>query len=327
MRRSILFLLAAAFLSTLSNPAISEVLKLKFHHVGQQGSIYDIAATEYARRVNGRLKGVAEVVVYGASQLGDDTAALQKLKTGEIAIATPSSVMTSVDDRFGIFEMPFLIRNRTHIRRVRAAILEPFLKPAVKANGYLLLAMWEDGFRHITNNVRPINTPADLKDIKLRVPKGIWRVKMFEAYGTKAVPMAFNEVYEGLKSNRVDGQENPLTFIDSSKFYEVQKYLSLSNHVYFPSFFLVSEKHFAKLPPKVRKILSDTAVNMQDWVLEEAGKLEQRLITKLSAYMTVNEADPLAFTIESRKIYQDYAKTSPKSKLLIKTVYDLTPKS
>jgi tripartite ATP-independent transporter DctP family solute receptor len=223
--------------------------------------------------------------------------------------------------------MPFLIRNRAHVRKVREAILNPVLRPAAKAKGYLILGMWEDGFRHITNNVRPIHTPADLKGIKLRVPKGIWRIKMFEAYGTKTVPMGFGEVYQGLQSQTIDGQENPLTFIESSKFYEVQKYLSLSNHVYFPSFVLVSEEHFAKLPPKTRQVLSETAVKMQDWVLERARKLEKDLVEKMSPYLTVNEVDPLSFTIESRKIYEEYAKSSPASKSLIKTVYSLTPKS
>jgi TRAP-type transport system periplasmic protein len=326
MRKSTFFLLAGVFTSVFSTLVSAGPIQLKFHHVGQPGSIYDIAATEYAKRVNARLKGEAEVVVFGNSQLGDDTAALQKLKTGEIAIATLSSVMTGVDDRFGIFEMPFLIRNRVHVQKVRAAILDQHLKPAAKAKGYLILGMWEDGFRHITNNVRPIHTPSDLKDIKLRVPKGIWRVKMFEAYGTKTVPMGFGEVYAGLKSKTIDGQENPLTFIESSKFYEVQKYLSLSNHIYFPSFFLVSEEHFAKLPPKVRRVLSETAVKMQEWVLASGARLEKELVAKLSVHLKVNEVDPLAFTIESRKIYEEYAKGSPNSKSLIRTVYGLTPK-
>jgi tripartite ATP-independent transporter DctP family solute receptor len=326
MRKSGFFLLIGVFASVFSTLVFADPLQLKFHHVGQRGSIYDVAATEYAKRVNARLKGEAEIVVFGNSQLGDDTAALQKLKTGEIAIATPSSVMTGVDERFGVFEMPFLIRNRSHVRKVRAAILEPVLRPAAKAKGYLILGMWEDGFRHITNNVRPIHAPSDLKDIKLRVPKGVWRIKMFEAYGTKPVPMSFSEVYQGLKSKTIDGQENPLTFIESSKFYEVQKYLSLSNHVYFPSFVLVSDEHFMKLPAKVRKVLSETAVKMQDWVLARAEKLEKELVSKLGVYMTVNEADPLAFTIESRKILEEYAKASPNSKSLIRTVYGLTPK-
>jgi TRAP-type transport system periplasmic protein len=326
MRKVAVVIFLSIFLNVPVSFAHAEVLKLKLHHVGQTGSIYDIASTEYAKRVNNQLKGLAEIVIYGNSQLGDDTASLQKLKAGEIAISTPSSVMTSVDDRFGVFEMPFLIRNRVHVKRVREAILGPVLKPAAAAKGYLILGMWEDGFRHITNNVRPVGTPSDLKDIRLRVPKGIWRVKMFEAYGAKPVPMGFGEVYAALKANTIDGQENPLTFIQSSKFYEVQKYLSLSNHVYFPSFVLVSEEHFAKLPSRVRKVMTDTAVKMQDWVLNTAGKLEAQLVTKLSPFLKVNEVDPLSFTIESRKIYEEYAKTSPNSKSLIKIVYGLTPK-
>ena len=99
-----------------------------------------------------------------------------------------------------------------------------------------MLAVWENGYRHITNNKRPIKVPDDLKGIKLRVPEGKWRVKMFQAYGANPSPMKFSELFTALQTGVMDGEENPLTQIYSAKLQEVQKYLSLSGHVYTPAY-------------------------------------------------------------------------------------------
>ncbi len=306
----------------------AEPIEIKIHHVGKPGSLYDIAFEEYVKRVTPKLKGKAKVVIYGDSKLSDDTGALTKVKTGEITIAAMTSVMTSVHDHFGIFDMPFLIRSRAHMKKVRAAIMDSALKPAAASKGYTLIALWEDGFRQMTNNVRPISTPTDLKGVRMRTPKGVWRIKMFESYGATAVPVSFGEVYAGLKSgNAIDGQETPLSFIDSSKFAEVQKYLTISNHVYFPFFLFAGEENFSKLPRPIRKALVDTAVEMQDWTMDLSARLDKELLEKLGKQMSVNELDPLTFTIYSQKIYTEFAKTVPGSKPLIRTVYGLTPKS
>jgi tripartite ATP-independent transporter DctP family solute receptor len=308
--------------------ARAEPIEIKIHHVGAPGSLYDIAFSEYIRRAQPKLKDLAKITVYGAGKLGDDTTALEKVKTGEITIVALTSVMTSVHDYFGIFDMPFLIRNRDHMKKVRAAIFEPYLKPGAASKGYRLLALWEDGFRQMTNNVRPIDVPADLKGVRMRTPKGVWRVKMFESYGATAVPVNFPEVYAGLKSGeKIDGQETPLSFIDSSKFYEVQKYLTISNHVYFPFFIVAGEENFAKLPKKVQKVLTDTALEMQDWTLDLGEKLDLALIERLKQYMQVNEADVLAFTIQSQAIFKEYAKTTPATRNLLRVVFKLTPKT
>lgn len=121
-------------------------------------------------------------------------------------------------------------------------------------------------------------------------------MRMFESCGATVVPLAFTKVYHALKSAEIDGQENPLTFIDTSKFYEAQKYLSLSNHICFPSFVIVSEERFAAFPEDMREPLKSTAEEMQDRVRDTAGPLEQNLVQKLGQGMAVNEVDPLSFT-------------------------------
>ncbi|MDX1401231.1 MAG: TRAP transporter substrate-binding protein, partial [Kiloniellales bacterium] len=166
----------AAALSILSGPVSAEPIILKFGHVGKPGSLFEASVEEFAKRANEKLGDKAEVQVFGSSQLGKDKELLQKLKLGQITFSLPSTVMSSVSDEFGIFEMPYIIKDREHMKKVQAAIGESVLQKAASSKGYRILAFWENGFRNITNNTRPINTPEDLKGIKLRTPKGAWRV-------------------------------------------------------------------------------------------------------------------------------------------------------
>jgi len=304
--------------------AWAEKIILKYGHVGKPGSLFSASVDEFAKRANAKLGDKAEVQVFGSSQLGKDKELLQKLKLGQITFSLPSSVMSSVADEFGIFEMPYIIKDREHMKRVQAAIGESVLQKAANAKGYEILAYWENGFRNITNNTRPVNTPADLKGIKLRTPKGAWRVKMFKLYGANPTPMAFSEVFTALKTGVIDGQENPYAQIWSAKFQEVQKYLSVTGHVYTPAYVLVSKTHFAKLPADVQRVLRETAVETQDYVYDLAARLEKDLLQKLTdGGITVNTADKQAFISASKPIYDEFATSLKGGAELIKSVQSL----
>jgi TRAP-type C4-dicarboxylate transport system substrate-binding protein len=151
--------------------------ELKFGHVGAPGSLFAKSSEEFAKRANAKLGSKYKVVVFGSSQLGGDKELLQKLKLGTVDFALPSSVMSSEVDMFGIFEMPYLVKDRKHMGAIEKAVFWPNLAPEAEKKGLKILAVWENGYRHITNSKRPINVPADLQGIKLRTPKGKWRVK------------------------------------------------------------------------------------------------------------------------------------------------------
>ena len=298
-------------------PALAQI-EIKFGHVGEPGSLFAKSAEEFARRANAKLGASAKVVVYGSSQLGGDKELLQKLKLGTVDIALPSTVMSSEADLFGVFEMPYLVKSREHMHRIEKELFWPKIEPAAEKKGLRMLAVWENGYRHITNNKRPINTPADLKGIKLRVPNGKWRVKMFQAYGANPSPMKFSEVFTALQTGVMDGEENPLTQIYSAKFQEVQKYLSLTGHVYTPAYVTVGIKKWETLPADVRKILSDTAKETQAYVYEQAAKDDEDLLGKLKAAgMQVNTPDKDAFIAASKPIYEEFAKEVPGSREII----------
>jgi len=202
--------------------------------------------------------------------------------------------------------------------RIEKEVFWPMIEPAIEKKGLTVLAVWENGVRHITNNKRPIKSPADLAGIKLRVPEGKWRVKMFQAYGANPSPMKFSELFAALQTGVMDGQENPLTQIYSAKLQEVQKYLSLSGHVYTPAYLTVGTKHWQTLPADVRKVLADTAKETQAFVYQTAAHDEEELLGKLKqAGMQVNDVDKDAFVAASKSIYDEFSKEVPGAKAAI----------
>jgi len=292
--------------------------EIKLGHVGEPGSLFAASAEEYAKRANAKLAGKAKVVVFGSSQLGGDKEMLQKVKLGTLDMALPSTVMSSEVDLFGMFEMPYLVKDREHMKRIEQAVFWPKLAPEAEKKGLKVLAVWENGYRHITDNKRPIKTPDDLKGIKLRVPEGKWRVKMFQTYGANPSPMKFSELFTALQTGVMDGQENPLTQIYSAKLQEVQKYLSLSGHVYTPAYLVVGSRKWATVPADVRKVLEDTAKETQAFVYELAAKEETDLLGKLKAAgMQVNEVDKDAFFAASKPIYDEFSTEVAGAKALL----------
>src|SRR5205809_197677 len=302
----------AAALAALFVGAAGAQTEIKFGHVGEPASLFSASAEEFAKRANAKLGVKAKVVVYGSSQLGGDKELLQKVKLGTVDIALPSTVMSSEADLFGVFEMPYLVKDRAHMKRIENDVFWKTLAPAAEAKGLKILAVWENGYRHITNSKRPINTPTDLQGIKLRVPEGKWRVKMFQAYGANPSPMKFSELFTALQTGVMDGEENPFTQIYSAKLQEVQKYLSLSGHVYTPAYLVVGMKRYDGLPADVRKILEDTAKETQAYVYEVAAKDDADLLGKLKAEgMQVNDVDQNAFVAASKGIYEEFGKEVP----------------
>jgi tripartite ATP-independent transporter DctP family solute receptor len=297
---------------------------IRMGHVGFPGSLFAVVNDEYAKRVNEALKGRYEVKVFHSSQLGSDEEMLKGIKIGVLEMFQPSTVMSTVDPKFGVFEMPYLFKDRDHVKRVAEdpKIKEILFDPLAE-KGLRLLGMWENGFRVITNNVRPVVKPEDLKGIKLRVPSGVWRVKMFRAYGANPTPLAYSEVFAALQAGVMDGQENPFPQIWGGKFQEVQKYLSLSDHVYTPSYAIVSDRFWKSLPPDVQQVLAKTAVEVGDFARKEGARMDKEILEKMLKTMKVNEVDKDAFVNASKSVYEDFAKEVKGGKELVDRILAL----
>ena len=303
----------------------ANALELKFGHVGKPGSLFAETVENFAKIANAKLGSKAKVTVFGSSQLGDDKAGMQKLKLGTVDMWLPSSVMASIHDEFGVFDMPFIIKDRNHMMEVEKNVLPKMAKNLEAKTGYQFIGVWENGFRHITNNVRPINLPDDLKGIKLRTPKSKWRLKMFQSYGANPTPMAFSEVFTALKTGTMDGQENPYAQIASAKFQEVQKYLSITSHVYTPAYVAVHKDHYSKIPADVRKILEAAAKENQKFVYKRAAELEESLLDVIKkAGVKVNTANNAAFVKASKGVYDQFASEVATGAGLVKEISALT---
>ncbi len=316
--------LATLFAAACAGPDADGILEISFGHVGAPGSLFAVSSEEFAARVNARLEGRAEVVVYGSSQLGGDEVLLQKLKLGTVDLALPSSIMSSRIPEFGLFEMPYIVNDRVHMARIQEAVVWPQLVPLAEAEGFRILAVWENGFRHVTNNVREVRVPSDLDGLKLRTPRGTWRVKLFQHFGANPVPMALSEVLLALRTGNVDGQENPLAQIHASRLNEVQQYLSMTEHVYTPAYVTASSEHWMELPEEVRTVIAEEARELQGFVYETAKRLDRELLLALAeTEIQVNWADKSAFQREAQAVYDEFAAEVPGGRELIDRVLGL----
>lgn len=303
---------------------------IRLGHVGFPDSLFELTAQEFARRVNRELAGRVEVRVFHSSQLGTDEDMIRGVRVGALEMFLPSTIMSSVDDAFGVFEMPYIIVNRRHMKAVAEhPEIKKMLLEAQAVKGLRLLAYWENGYRHITNNVRAINKPDDLKGIKLRIPRGVWRQKMFQTYGANPTPMAFAEVFSALQTGVMDGQENPLAQIWGAKFHEVQKFLSMTGHVYTPAYPTAGETWWQKVPPDIRLTIKRIAEEVGDYARQQGERLDNSLVAemkKANPKLAVNEVDKLAFIAASARIYDDFAKEVPSGAGLVKLIQSLAPR-
>ncbi|MEP7031442.1 MAG: TRAP transporter substrate-binding protein [Pseudolabrys sp.] len=298
--------------------ARADVIELKLGNTTPATGNQSISANEFARRVNTEMAGKVHVTVFDNSQLGNEREMLQKLKIGTLDFSQPSTIMSTVAPEFGLFDLPYLFKDRSHFQRFLADVFWKDIAPKAEAKGYKVVAVYENGYRHITNNKRPIVTPEDLKGIKIRIPRGLWRQKMFEAYGASPAPLEFNELFVALQTGVMDGQENPLPNIWGGKLNEVQKYLSLTNHVYTPSFLTAGLAHWNKMPADIRAQLEKIARETQPWALDSAEKEDIAVLDKLKkAGIAVNTADRDSFVAASKPVYALFGQEVPGGQALI----------
>jgi len=327
MKRSISTMFCIAVLTLALWPAAAaaqQPVTIRLGHVGFPGSIFDIVSTRFARDVNEALKGRVEVKVFHSSQLGSDEQMIKGIRVAAPEMQAPSTIMSTVEQRYGVFEMPYIIVNRAHMKKVAEhKEVQKALFDVLPGRGIRLLGVWENGFRHITSNVRPVVRPEDLKGMKLRVPGGVWRVKMFQAYGANPSPMPFAEVYSALQSGVMDAQENPFPQIWSAKFHEVQKFLSLTGHVYTPAYLIVNDDFWRKLPKDVQETIAKIAWATGDFARSEGERLDRELMDKLAPPMKSNEADKEAFIKASVGVYEEFGKQVPGGAELVKIIQSL----
>jgi len=186
--------------------------------------------------------GQMKITAYWSSSLGDDMQATQALRSGtQESVITSSSPLVGLVPALGVFDLPFLFASNEEADAILDGEFGHFIDEKLDAVGLVNLAYWENGFRNLSNSKHPVNKWEDFGDLKLRVMQNNIFLDTFRTMGANATPMAFGEIFSALETRAIDGQENPFVTIDTSKFFEVQKYISVTNHAYTPFLVLFSK--------------------------------------------------------------------------------------
>jgi len=209
--------------------------------------------------------GKMKVTVYWVSSLGDDVQATQALRSGtQETVLTSTSPLVGLVPALGVFDLPFLFASHEEADAILDGEFGRFIDEKLDAVGVINLAYWENGFRNLSNSKHPVNKWEDFGDLKLRVMQNNIFLDMFRTLGANATPMAFGEVFSALETKAIDGQENPFVTIDSSKFFEVQKYISVTNHAYTPFLLLFSKPIWNRYSDDEKAALRECAVLGRD---------------------------------------------------------------
>ncbi|SMH62619.1 TRAP transporter substrate-binding protein [Azospirillum agricola] len=252
-----------------------------------QGRAVKFFAEEMSKRSGGKLK----VKGFGDASLGNDIQMQNALIGGaqEMMVGSTATLVGIVKD-FGVYDLPFLFNDEKEADAVLDGPFGQKLINSLNEKGLVGLVYWENGFRNLTNSKRPITKAEDLGGVKLRVMQNPVYIDMFNRFGANAVPLAFSELFTALETGTVDGQENPVTTIQSSKFYEVQKYLTISKHVYSPWILLASKRWYDGLSADEKKIVQDSAIASRDFERKDSREASTQSIAYLKEKgMQINE--------------------------------------
>ena len=272
MKRLVMGAVAAAVLAT---SGLAADYTLKFSHVVSDNTPKGKAARFFEQRLEELSGGKIDVQVYPSSQLYKDNAVLKAIRLDSVQMAAPSfSKFGKIVPQLSIFDLPFLFRDTNHLHAVQDGTVGEKLKGLVTKKGIVALSFWDNGFKQLSSSKKALIAPSDAKGQKFRIMSSKVLEAQFHAVGANPQMMPFSEVYSGLQQGVIDGQENTNSNIFTKKFYEVQKYLTVTNHGYLGYLVVMSKKFWNKLP-------ADLQANVKQ-AMKEATDEERRLAQELN---------------------------------------------
>jgi tripartite ATP-independent transporter DctP family solute receptor len=248
----------------------AQTVKLSLGHGAAPDNPRHIASLKFAEIVKAKTNGQVEVTVSPSGQLGTDPALITAVRSGAVDItANSQGAFANVVPEYAAFGMPFLFADSPSAWKVMDGPVGKELADKTAEKGMVVLGYWDNGIRHMSNSKRPLNTPEDMKGLKMRTPPDAVTVDIMNAVGAQAQQIAFTELYVALQQGVVDGQENPLVNIRSAKLYEVNKFISLTGHKYEMTPFVMNKRSFDGLSETNKKAVMEAAA--------EATKLQRNL--------------------------------------------------
>jgi tripartite ATP-independent transporter DctP family solute receptor len=281
---------------------------LKLGHNAAPDHVYHAMALKFKDAVEKRSNGAIEIKIFPADQLGSQRQLVEGAQLGTTdMVITSDSMLSNFIDTFQVLNLPFIFRDYDHMAKVMDGPIGDGLRKDADKKGIVVLGYWENGFRAISNSKHPINKADDLKGLKLRTSPGKLAVATFQAFGALATPMATGEVYSALQLGTIDGQENSAGFVLSQKYYEVQKYLSITKHQHNVEPLIISKMVYMGLKPEYQQILREEADRLAPEARRMVMEKEDKIIAELKTKIAVNEAsDPDSFVRVAASIYKDY---------------------
>ena len=257
---------------------------LRFAHFAAEDHPANIAAKQFASRVEARTGGEIRINIFPNNVLGGPPEQAQQIKLGTIDMGLPTQgQLDKYEIAFAAVMLPFIFDGPQHVYRVLDGPAMDWLAPLAAAQGFVLLRNWEYGFRNVTNSVRPIHTPDDVKGLKLRTPPELQIQASFEAVGAVVQAIAFPELYLALSQKVVDGEENPIAVIYFNKFYEVQKHLAITRHIYNNMIHTVSAAAWKRLDPGQQAIFREESAAAGDLMRKLIAGDEAEQVRKVEA--------------------------------------------
>lgn len=308
---SLALVIAFAF-SAWCVPASAGTIVMKVAHVTAQDHPIQKGLEFFRDRVAELTDGAIKVDIYSSGVLGGDQEELQQVILGtlDMAVINGISIWGSMDPRAGVEELPFIFKNEQHAYKNLDGKFGAMLRDEIiTPSGVKFLNYWENGFRHFTNSKRAIQTPADMQGIKFRSAESEIRIQMFRTLGSSAIPMPFPELFTALQQKTIDGQENPLTTIWASKFFEVQKYLTLSGHIYSACVFIINPALWNSLSPDIQAAIQKAADEARDFERKLNADQCAGLVEQLKeAGMDVSEINKDLFVETCKPVWDGFVK-------------------
>ena len=282
MKKLVLSTLAAAVVAT---SGMAADYTLKFSHVVSSNTPKGKAADFFEKRLEELSGGRIDVQVYPSSQLYKDNAVLKAIRLNSVQMAAPSfSKFGKIVPNLALFDLPFIFKDLDHLHRVQDGEVGAKLKAMVTAKGIVALNFWDNGFKQLSSNKKPLLMPEDAKGQKFRIMSSKVLEAQFHAVGANPQMMPFSEVYSGLQQGVIDAAENPISNIYTKKFHEVQKYLSISDHGYLGYLVVMSKKFWKSLPEDLQKNVTQAMNEATEKEREYAQELNDSQLAQIKAY-------------------------------------------
>lgn len=282
--KTLVAVMALASLATVSHAADYKSRIVRFGYGLNEDSNQGRAVKFFADSVAKATGNKWKIKAFGSASLGSDPQMQNALIGGaqEIMVGSTATLVGIVSD-FGVYDLPFIFANEKEADAVLDGPFGQKLMAKLQENGLVGLVYWENGFRNLTNSKHPITKMEDMQGVKLRVMQNPIYIDMFKGFGANPVPLAFSELFAAMEAKAVDGQENPVTTIESSKFYEVQKYLSLTKHVYSPWIVLASKKWWDGLSADEKSAVMKAAIASRDFERKDSREASAKALGTLKA--------------------------------------------